>query len=127
MNLNIPTTKAQRVVIIGGGFAGLELANKLHGQNFQVVILDKNNYHQFQPLLYQVATAGLEPSSIAFPFRKLFQKQDNFHFRMVEVKEIYPDKKRLLTDKGEIFYDYLVIASGAGNNFFGNANIEKHA
>jgi len=127
MSLNIPTTKTPRVVIIGGGFAGLELANKLNGQNFQVVILDKNNYHQFQPLLYQVATAGLEPSSIAFPFRKLFQKQDNFHFRMVEVKEIYPDKKRLLTDKGEIFYDYLVIASGAGNNFFGNANIEKHA
>jgi len=127
MSLNIPIMKTPRVVIIGGGFAGLELANKLNGQNFQVVILDKNNYHQFQPLLYQVATAGLEPSSIAFPFRKLFQKQDNFHFRMVEVKEIYPDKKRLLTDKGEIFYDYLVIASGAGNNFFGNANIEKYA
>lgn len=127
MSLNIPTTKAPRVVIIGGGFAGLELANKLHGQNFQVVILDKNNYHQFQPLLYQVATAGLEPSSIAFPFRKLFQKQENFHFRMVEVQEIYPEKKRLLTNKGEIFYDYLVIANGAGNNFFGNTNIEKYA
>ena len=127
MSLNIPIKKAPRVVVIGGGFAGLELANKLHGQNFQVVILDKNNYHQFQPLLYQVATAGLEPSSIAFPFRKLFQKQENFHFRMVEVQEIYPEKKRLLTNKGEIFYDYLVIANGAGNNFFGNTNIEKYA
>ena len=127
MSLNIPTTKAPRVVIIGGGFAGLELANKLNGQNFQVVILDKNNYHQFQPLLYQVATAGLEPSSIAFPYRKLFQKQENFHFRMVEAKEIYPEKKYLLTNKGEVFYDYLVIANGAGNNFFANANIEKYA
>lgn len=127
MSLNIPTTKAPRVVIIGGGFAGLELANKLNGHNFQVVILDKNNYHQFQPLLYQVATAGLEPSSIAFPYRKLFQKQENFHFRMVDVQEIYPEKKRLLTSKGEIFYDYLVIATGAGNNFFGNTNIEKYA
>ncbi len=127
MSLNIPTTKAPRVVIIGGGFAGLELANKLNGQNFQVVILDKNNYHQFQPLLYQVATAGLEPSSIAFPYRKLFQKQENFHFRMVEAQEIYPEKKYLLTNKGEVFYDYLVIANGAGNNFFANANIEKYA
>jgi len=127
MSLNIPTTKQPRVVIIGGGFAGLEIANRLGNKDFQTVILDKNNYHQFQPLLYQVATAGLEPSSIAFPYRKVFQRFKHFHFRMVNVQEIVPEKKRVITDKGEIFYDYLVIATGAGNNFFGNQNIEKYA
>jgi len=127
MSLNIPTTELPRVVIIGGGFAGLELANRLAKRSFQVVILDRNNYHQFQPLLYQVATAGLEPSSIAFPYRKIFQKYKHFHFRMVEVLEVYPENKRLLTNRGEILFDYLVVATGAGNNFFGNANIEKYS
>ncbi|NBR13293.1 MAG: NAD(P)/FAD-dependent oxidoreductase [Flavobacteriales bacterium] len=127
MSLNIPSVKVPRVVIIGGGFAGLELANELGNKAFQTVILDRNNHHQFQPLMYQVATAGLEPSSIAFPFRKIFQKFRHFHYRMVSVLKIFPEKKRLLTDNGEIYYDYLVIATGAGNNFFGNANIEKYA
>lgn len=127
MSLNIPSVKVPRVVIIGGGFAGLELANELGNKAFQTVILDRNNHHQFQPLMYQVATAGLEPSSIAFPFRKIFQKFRHFHYRMVTVLKIFPEKKRLLTDNGEIYYDYLVIATGAGNNFFGNANIEAHS
>lgn len=127
MSLNIPSVKVPRVVIIGGGFAGLELANELGNKAFQTVILDRNNHHQFQPLMYQVATAGLEPSSIAFPFRKIFQKFRHFHYRMVNVLKIFPEKKRLLTDNGEIYYDYLVIATGAGNNFFGNTNIEKYA
>lgn len=125
MGLNIPSTNLTRVVIIGGGFAGLELANKLSNSQFQTVILDKNNYHQFQPLLYQVATAGLEPSSIAFPFRKVFQGYKHFHFRLAEVKNIRSADKIVETTLGELQYDYLVIATGAGNNFFGNERIKQ--
>ena len=85
MGANIPSSDLERVVILGGGFAGIELAKKLSSKKYQIVLLDKNNYHQFQPLFYQVATAGLEPSAISFPFRKLFQKNKQFHFRMTSV------------------------------------------
>jgi len=127
MNANIPDTKLKRVIIIGGGFAGLEMAKHLSCDKFQIVLIDKNNYHQFQPLLYQVATAGLEPSSIAFPFRKIFQKAKSFHFRMGEVLMIHPIKKTVETTIGEIEYDTLIIATGADTNYYGNQNIAKNS
>lgn len=86
---NIPKTGKKRIVIVGGGFAGLKFVQKSLCQHYQLVLLDKNNYHQFQPLLYQVATAGLEPSAISFPLRKVLQKEENIHFRMAEVAEIF--------------------------------------
>lgn len=124
---NIPDTDKKRIVILGGGFAGLQLAKNLCTKPFQLVILDKNNYYQFQPLLYQIATAGLEPGSISFPLRKFFQKYKNVHFRVADVQHIDPQKNELLTDIGNIHYDYLVIATGATSHFFGNENIQKHA
>ncbi len=118
---HIPAPAGQkRVVIIGGGFGGLKLAMTLNSKYFQVVILDKNNYHQFQPLLYQVAIAGLEATSIAYPFRKNFQDKPNIHFRMCEVTTILPEQKLVVTLCGTIEYDYLVIAAGCDTNFFGN-------
>jgi NADH dehydrogenase len=125
MSFNIPTTSKKRIVIIGGGFGGLRLVEDLTNTDYQVVLIDKNNFHQFQPLFYQVATAGLEPSSISFPFRKVFQKAKNVHFRMAEVRKIDPELKHIETSIGELSYDYLVMATGAGNNFFGNKNIEE--
>lgn len=117
----------KKIVIIGAGFAGLRLARKLKNKDFEIWLIDKNNYHQFPPLFYQVATSGLEPSSIAFPLRKVFQKQKNIHVRCTEVNEIYPDKKIIGTGIGEISYDYLVIATGSNTNFFGNELVEKNA
>jgi len=125
MKANIPNVKKKRVVIIGGGFGGLKLAEKISTKNYQVVLIDKNNYHQFQPLFYQVATAGLEPSSIVFPFRKIFHDQDDFHFRLGEVLRINEKENTIDTTIGLITFDYLVIASGADTNFFGNKNIEQ--
>lgn len=124
MKANIEHTDKKRVVVVGGGLGGLELAFKLVGSDFQVVLVDKNNYHQFPPLIYQVASAGLEPSSISFPFRRLFQGQKDFFFRMAEVKEVYAAGKKIATSVGDIHYDYLVLAAGARTNFFGNKEIE---
>ena len=98
--IKIPRTSQKRVVIIGGGFAGLALADKLCGDHFQVVLVDRHNYHQFQPLLYQVASAGLEPSSISFPFRKNFSKKRNFYFRMAAVTRIVSDQNYIETPIG---------------------------
>jgi NADH:ubiquinone reductase (H+-translocating) len=125
--VNIPETDKKRIVIIGAGFAGLTLAKKLIGKGFQVVIFDKNNYHQFQPLLYQVAMSGLEPSNISFPLRKIFQNKKDIHIRVAEVIEINDKSKFLLTDIGKCNFDQLVIAIGAKTNFYGNENIEKYA
>ncbi len=123
MPLNIPDAGYKRIVILGGGFAGLTLATQLANTVYQVILVDKNNYHQFQPLFYQVAMAGLEPSSIVFPFRKAFQKADNVLFRVAEMQEIFPAENYIMTDKGRLKYDYLVVAVGADTNFLGNQRI----
>lgn len=123
--LNIPNTGQERVVIIGCGFAGLEMAKRLNKTNFQVILIDKNNYFQFQPLFYQVATAGLEPRDISFPIRKIFHKQKNIFIRITEVTKVNPDNKTIETLIGEISYDYLVLAQGATTSYFGLSNIEK--
>ncbi len=124
---NLPDSTLPRVVIVGGGFAGINLAKSLRKVPVQVVLLDRNNYHLFQPLLYQVATAGLEPDSIAFPLRGIFKKQKNFHFRMAEVKGVDAANNILETNIGDISYNYLVLATGSNTNFFGNKMIEEHA
>ncbi len=123
MSFNLPKTDKKRVVIVGGGFGGLKLANKLRKSDFQVVLVDRNNYHQFPPLIYQIASAGIEPSSISFPFRKIFQKRKNFFYRMAEVRSIFPEHKIIQTSIGKVSYDYLVLAAGATTNFFGNQNV----
>lgn len=125
--MQIPDTSKKRIVIIGGGFAGLTLADKLDYSIFQVVLIDKNNYHQFQPLLYQVATSGLQVSSIVFPFRKIFRKHKDLYFRLAEVKSIDTTNQSVDTSIGKISYDYLVIAGGTTTNFFGNQTIERKA
>jgi NADH dehydrogenase len=124
--LNIPETAEKRIVIVGGGFGGLKLALKLYKKKFQIVLLDRNNYHLFQPLLYQVAMSGLEPSAISFPLRKVFQKT-GIHFRMAELESIIPSDNELVTNIGRLKYDFLVLATGAKTNFFNQDQIEKYA
>ncbi len=124
---NIPEPSYQRIVIVGAGFAGLKLARKLANSAYQVVLLDKNNYHQFQPLLYQVATAALSPSSVSFPLRKIFHKTNNVIFRMAVLEEVVHEGKFIRTNIGVLHYDKLVLALGADTNYFGNSNIELHA
>jgi NADH dehydrogenase len=125
--MNIPDSSQKRIVIIGGGFAGVTLAQKLNHKGFQVVLIDKQNYHTFQPLLYQVATGGLEAGSIAYPLRKVIQGFSNFYFRMTSVKEIDTQNHKIISEIGELRYDYLVIATGSKTNFFGNKEIERNA
>lgn len=125
--LNIPEVNIKRVVIIGGGFAGLNIAKNLSGKDFQIVMIDKHNYHTFQPLLYQVATAGLEPDSIAHAIRQIFSKKENFYFRIADVKKIDPNEKIIFTPIGNIFYDYLILATGSETNYYGNENIMKYS
>lgn len=127
MSFNIERNEKKRVVIIGGGFGGLRLAQDLKKSNFQVVLIDKNNYHQFPPLIYQIATAGLNPSSISFPFRKLFEDRQDYFFRMTELRAIYPENNFIQTSIGKIDYDYLVLANGTKTNFFNNENIAEAA
>ena len=127
MSLNIEKSNRKRVIIVGGGFGGLQLAKRLKKSGLQVVLMDKNNYHQFPPLIYQVASAGMEPSSISFPFRKIFQRTRNFYFRMAEVRAVFPEKKIIQTSIGKAEYDYLVFAAGTTTNFFGNKHIEENA
>lgn len=125
LSVYIPITNKPRVVIVGGGFAGIRLAKGLKDKDIQVVMLDRHNYHTFQPLLYQVATAGLEPDSIAGPLRKTVKMQTNFFFRMAKVTRINPERKTISTIVGELHYDYLVLACGTITNFFGNKAIEE--
>ena len=116
-----------KVIIVGGGFGGIQLAKKLKNKEMEVLMLDRHNYHTFQPLLYQVATGGLEPDSIAFPLRKVFKHQKNFNFRVADVKQILPAENKVITDIGDYEYDYLVIATGSETNFFGQKEIEHFA
>ena len=118
MDLKIPSTGQKRLVIIGGGFGGIEMAKRLKNQDLQIVMLDKHNYHCFQPLLYQVATGGLEPGSIAYPLRKFMQEIPNGIFRLAEVRNVDTFAQKVHTDIGDLKYDYLVIATGSTTNFF---------
>lgn len=125
--MNIPTIDLPRIVVIGAGFAGLQVAKHINTSKYQLVLIDKNNYHTFQPLLYQVSSAGLEPDSIAYPIRKVLRKKQNTFYRLARVKHIHQDTSMLETDIGDLSYDKLVIATGANNNFFGNDMIEKNS
>ena len=121
------TNNRQRVVIIGAGFAGLRIARDLNNTNYEVTLIDRHNYHQFQPLMYQVATARLEPSSISFPLRKVFQHTKNVSIRVAEAERVDTAKKLLYTSVGDIPYDRLIIALGCTTNYFGNARIQSHS
>ena len=125
--MNIPRSSFPRIVIIGGGFAGISLAKRLRNKNVQVVLLDKHNYHNFQPLMYQVATGGLEPDSIAYPIRKIVQEYKDFYFRLAEVRDIDAENNTIYSDIGELKFDYLVIATGSKTNYFGNKEIERNS
>lgn len=127
MLLNRTERSFPRVIIIGGGFGGVEVARKLKDKEVEVVLIDRNNFHVFQPLMYQVATGTLAADAISFPIRKMFKSQSNFRFRMAEVLRIDKDKKEVHTSVGTYDYDYLVIATGATSNFFGNTEVEKYA
>ncbi len=116
-----------RIVIVGGGFGGLELAKHLKHLPVEVLMLDRHNYHTFQPLLYQVATGALEAGAISFPIRRIFQNHNNFSFALADVLKINADKNTIDTSVGEIDYDYLVLATGAESNFFGNKQIQHYA
>lgn len=117
----------EKIIIIGGGFAGLQLAKTLNNKNKKVIVLDRMNHHMFQPLFYQVASGRIEPSNISFPFRKIFQQSRNTQFRMTEVKEIDPANNKVITDEAEFTYDKLIIATGCKTNFFGNKELEGKA
>lgn len=126
LTVNIPDAgDLKRVVIVGGGFAGLQIAKKLDNKKYQIVLIDRNNYHQFQPLMYQVATGGLEAGSISYPHRKIFQKKKNLYIRMCEARSVIPQRKVIVTNIGEISYDYLVIATGCDTNYFGNNSLKE--
>jgi len=125
--INIPETNKKRIVIVGCGFAGLNLARKLKNSGYQVVIIDKHNYHQFPPLFYQVASAGLEESSILFPLRKIFQNYKDYHIRKAEVMSVDSVNKLLETTAGNVRYDYLVLAHGATNSYFGSVQMQQHS
>ncbi len=126
-NFNLPRNNKKRVVIIGAGFAGLKLARKLSGSPYQVVVIDKQNFHQFQPLFYQVAASGIEPSSISFPVRKIFQSHSNLHFRTTELLSVDTEQQQVHTKAGALHYDFLVLANGVNTNYFGSANLEKYS
>lgn len=125
MNLSISETDKKRVVVIGGGFAGITFINNIDENLYQTVLIDQNNYHQFQPLIYQVTSSGLEAASICFPFRRLFHKKNDFHFRLTKVLSVDSQQKTIKTELGSLSYDYLVICAGATTNFRENKNIEK--
>ncbi|MGA9211757.1 NAD(P)/FAD-dependent oxidoreductase [Kaistella sp.] len=114
----------EKIVIIGGGFSGLQLAKSLNNKRKKVMVIDKVNHHMFQPLFYQVACGRIEPSNISFPFRKIFQRSRNIQFRLTEVQQIIPEQNKIITAEAEFTYDKLVIATGCKTNFFGNAKME---
>jgi len=125
--MNIPETSLPRIVIVGGGFAGISMAKSLTNRDVQVVMFDKHNYHTFQPLLYQVSSASLEPDAIAYPLRKIIKKNDRAFFRLANVEQIHPNEKVIETSIGTLKYDYLILATGTRTNYFGNKEVEKHS
>ena len=114
----------EKIVIIGGGFAGLQLAKSLNNKRKKVIVIDRVNHHMFQPLFYQVACGRIEPSNISFPFRKIFQRSRNVQYRMTDVQKILPEQNKIITEDAEFTYDKLVIATGCKTNFFGNRKME---
>lgn len=117
-----------KVVIVGAGFGGLKLARKLNNKpGFEIILVDRFNHHQFQPLFYQVATAGLDASNISFPLRKVFQRSNNVKIRLATLQEVLPEQNKIITDVEEITYDALVLAMGAGTNFFNNEKLKQNA
>ncbi|MBL0913735.1 MAG: NAD(P)/FAD-dependent oxidoreductase [Bacteroidia bacterium] len=126
MNTVIPPTAGKRIVVIGGGFAGINFVKEMRYTPYQIVMIDRHNYHTFQPLLYQVATAGLEPDSISYPLRRTLSISEDFIFRVADVKNIVPEKNYIETTLGDIEYDYLVICTGSKTNYFGNKRLEKN-
>jgi NADH dehydrogenase len=120
-------TTRKKVIVIGGGFGGLQLVKKLDEEMFDVLLIDKINHHQFQPLFYQVATSQIEPSNVSFPFRHIFNTKSNVHIRLAELTRIFPKLNKISTTIGDFEYDYLVIAIGCKTNFFGNSNIRQHS
>lgn len=128
MSFRIPDVPAKRIVVVGGGFGGLKLCTTLvKNPEFQVVLIDKNNFHQFPPLIYQIATAGLQVSSIAFPFRKMFAGSKNFFYRMCELRSVHTKERYIQTSIGKLSYDYLVIATGTTTNYFGNQKLQEES
>lgn len=125
--MNIPESKYPRIVVVGGGFAGINLVKALKNKPVQVVLMDKRNYHTFQPLLYQVSSSGLEPDSIAYPLRKIIKSSENIFFRLAEVQTIDSEANRIKTSIGDLSYDYLVLATGTKTNFFGNKDVETYS
>ena len=125
--MNIPVSNLPRVVVVGGGFAGVKLVKTLANKNLQVVLIDKHNYHTFQPLLYQVSSSGLEPDSIAYPLRKIIKKHKTSFFRLAEVEQILPEQKILKTSIGDLEFDYLVMATGTKTNYFGNDAVKTNS
>jgi|TARA_B110000908_G_C10254157_1_gene454182 NADH dehydrogenase len=123
--MNIPRIDLPRIVVLGCGFAGIKFIQKIDSNKYQIVLLDKHNYHTFQPLMYQVATSGLEPDSITYPIRKIFKGKKRFHFRKTEVLTVDHDNKVVNTTIGAVQYDHLVVALGAANNFFNNKQFEQ--
>src|SRR5687768_956638 len=127
MPINLPEITQPRIVIVGAGFAGINLARKLSDHDYQVVVLDRNNFYQFQPLLYQVAMSGIEPSSIAFPLRKLFRRKKHVHIRVAELLSVNTEEKYLNTSEGRVNYNILVLANGVTTNFYGNKTVEANS
>ena len=123
--MRIPYSEKPRIVVIGGGFGGIKLIKNIDTSKFQVVLLDRNNYHTFQPLLYQVATAGLEPDSIAGPLRKIFTKKKDFYFRVANVTSVDTENNKVHSNIGSLSYDHLVLANGSVTNYFGNKDFEE--
>lgn len=125
--MNNNKSENKKIIIVGGGFAGLHLARKLAGSKFDVLLIDRQNHHQFQPLFYQVASARLEPAEISFPFRKIFQRSHNIRFCMSDVHVINSDRNEVITSSGTHQYDYLIIATGCKTNYFGNEKVMKYS
>jgi len=123
----LPKNEHPKIVVIGAGFAGINFIKSLHGKPVQIILIDQNNYHQFQPLLYQVAISGLEPDSVVTPIRRLFKLSKNMIYRMAKVENIDTDTNCVYTNIGHVNYDYLVIATGSSTNFYGSKNIEKYS